>query len=299
MAWLDLRGAGLSVVERLALEELLLRHDPVERCWGIVGTHDPTENGVLARGLDTFGWEARGDESRGCAIVMGIGGKPERLIDVEAAKRDGVLVLKRFSGGGTVVVDRSSLWTTFIGRNRELPQVKPYPRQMMEWSARDIFGPAFQRWDDEIGVLVLDKKQGRKPLPPSEGDTFQLRENDYVLGDRKIGGNAQSIVRGGFLHHTSFLWDWHDVNMTYLTLPDKRPAYRGVRSHDEFLVRLKDRYGARSGKDAFFEHLKAATGQNFALEKATLEDALVIAEETFGGFQEWFNGKCRTRVVQL
>ena len=39
-------------------------------------------------------------------------------------------------------------------------------------------------------------------LPPEEGDEveedsttpkFQLRENDYVLGERKMGGNAQSV----------------------------------------------------------------------------------------------------------
>ena len=29
--------------------------------------------------------------------------------------------------------------------------------------------------------------------------TFRLRENDYVLGDRKVGGNAQSVGSGGFL----------------------------------------------------------------------------------------------------
>ena len=57
--------------------------------------------------------------------------------------------------------------------------------------------------------------------------TFRLRENDYVLGDRKVGGNAQSVGSGGFLHHTSFLWDWDDANMDYLVLPQKRPAYRG------------------------------------------------------------------------
>ena len=37
MTWLDLRGLGLSALERLSLEELLLRHDPLNRCWGIVG----------------------------------------------------------------------------------------------------------------------------------------------------------------------------------------------------------------------------------------------------------------------
>ena len=84
---------------------------------------------------------------------MGIGGKPERLIDIESAKNDGVLVLKRFSGGGTVVVDHSSLWTTIIGRNDLLPEVKPYPREIMAWSADVIFGPAFESWNREMNDI--------------------------------------------------------------------------------------------------------------------------------------------------
>jgi hypothetical protein len=87
--------------------------------------------------------------------------------------------------------------------------------------------------------------------------------------------------------------------MAYLALPEKRPAYRGDRAHDEFLVRLKDRYGARSRQDAFFEHVKRAAGQSFDLEEATVEEALGIATDKFGGLQEWFDGKCRTRIVQL
>ena len=140
--------------------------------------------------------------------------------------------------------------------------------------------------------------------------TFRLRENDYVIGDRKIGGNAQGIVKGGFLHHTSFLWDWEDANMDYLTLPYKRPTYRGDRPHDEFLIRLRDAYGSISEggasssgggemKNSLFVHMKKTICESFRLEDATLRDALDIANDKFGGLQGWFDGKCRTKVVKL
>ncbi|EJK73012.1 hypothetical protein THAOC_05392 [Thalassiosira oceanica] len=129
ISWLDLRGSGLSAIERLAIEEMLLRHDPLSRCWAIVGVHEPARNKLLDVALPPFdsNWNATIREhdpfghdmhevNRSCAIILGIGGKPEKLIDVKSAKEDGVLVLKRFSGGGTVVVDHSSLWTTLIGR---------------------------------------------------------------------------------------------------------------------------------------------------------------------------------------
>ena len=94
-----------------------------------------------------------------CAIILGIGGKPERLVDVNAAKKDGVLVLKRFSGGGTVVVDHDSLWTTFIGRNEVKVGVSTWGsrecvklnlRETMEWSADIVFDPTFDRWNEKI-----------------------------------------------------------------------------------------------------------------------------------------------------
>ena len=369
LSWLDLRGSGLSAAERLAIEEVLLRHDPLERCWGIIGVHEPTQNKILNFPLpphddwntqrlratmksdDAYGHENVGT-NQSCAIILGIGGKAERLVNIEAAKKDGVLVLKRFSGGGTVVVDHSSLWTTFIGRNAILPHVKPFPKEIMEWSAEAIFGPTFRNWNTDIvsstggnnmgNSLVSKKKSGRQTLvfkgpscgvsgsdgeslmlpletltqpletvmlpfeeKPSEYDgntqlpLFRLKENDYVLGKRKMGGNAQAIVSGGWLHHTSFLWDYDNMNMEYLTLPDKRPLYRGDRSHDEFLVKLKDYYGKESDKNSFFTNVKKATGESFELEEVALGDVLDIVNEKFGGLQDWFHGKCRTKPIKI
>ena len=47
-------------------------------------------------------------------IVMGLSGKVDKLINVEKAKELNLPVIKRFSGGGTVVVDNSTFCLTFI-----------------------------------------------------------------------------------------------------------------------------------------------------------------------------------------
>jgi lipoate-protein ligase A len=81
---------------------------------------------------------------------------------------------------------------------------------------------------------------------------FRLSEHDYTLGDLKFGGNAQSITKDKWLHHTSLLWDFDDALMKeYLTLPPKkkRPEYRRDRPHSEFLCRLKDALPSRSTRD--------------------------------------------------
>ena len=48
------------------------------------------------------------------SIVMGLSGKKENLINTEKAKALKLPVIKRFSGGGTVVVDDSTFCLTFI-----------------------------------------------------------------------------------------------------------------------------------------------------------------------------------------
>jgi lipoate-protein ligase A len=353
MAWLDLRGTFLSALERLVVDELLLRHDPItDRCWGIVGMHEPTTNRILhisSSSLsslqspqiipqsvedDVYGHDKQKHLNDTCCIILGIGGKAERLINIPAAKKDGILTLRRFTGGGTVVVDHTSLLTTLIIKDDAhiRPAIKPYPREIMEWTNDVVFGPAFTNWNNEIvaaAATTASSNHNRekqtlifhsKSCGLSGGDggqsqqqptlvatstpsiimpTFRLRENDYVLNDRKVGGNAQSIVSGGFLHHTSFLWDWEDTNMDYLTLPSKRPEYRGDRTHDEFLVRLKETYGEGSTKHSLFLHMKNALSTSFQLEEVTLQDVLEIANVKFGGLQQWFDGKCRTKIVEL
>lgn len=52
--------------------------------------------------------------------------------------------------------------------------------------------------------------------------------SDYVFGNRKFGGNAQSIIKNRWIHHTSFLWDYEVRNMAYLKLPVRAPEYRLV-----------------------------------------------------------------------
>ena len=329
LSWLDLRGSGLSVVERLCLEEALLRHDPEERSWAILGTHEPLRHRYLKQHqaiLPTY--VTRVDEpNNSCVIVMGIGGKPEKLLNTEQVKQDGVVVLKRFSGGGTVVLDHSSIWTTFIGRTKDFPHVDPYPRSIMQWSADAIFSPTFvhlSKHQHETNSLNKNTKRmvEQKTLVPdtkscgtevtgslitvpvldnlhrSENDQslleFALRENDYVLGERKLGGNAQMITKGGWLHHTSFLWDYDHDNMQYLTLPEKRPEYRQDRSHDDFLVKLKSFVGDKSNRP-FFAAMKTACMEEFQLEVVSMNQAMEVIHG-LGGMETWLE-KCRTRIV--
>lgn len=343
VCWLDLNGYGLSAIERLCLEEALLRHDPLNRSWAIVGTHDPIYNTRLNLKKQYHEQYSNLNDNNGkrnedCIVIMGIGGKPEKLLNIDKIKDDGVIVIKRFSGGGTVVVDHSSLWTTFIGRTKDIKTVKPYPKDIMKWSADEIFHNVFKRLEasyydriDQHGTmkrtLMMDTKScglaasfftSKTKMPaasnfshshssPNDNDRskfqFELRENDYVLGDYKMGGNAQSITSGSWLHHTSFLWDYENENMEYLQIPEKRPSYRGDRNHDNFLVKLKSVYGEAysdvEGKRIFFSHVKEASKDAFTLQEVSFNEAMQLVNDELGGFQNWFEGKCRTNIIEV
>ena len=70
--------------------------------------------------------------------------KLEDLVHVDEARAAGMQVIKRFSGGGTVVVDANTVFSTLILQAAAVPGVECYPRPIMRWSEgfyRPVFGP--------------------------------------------------------------------------------------------------------------------------------------------------------------
>jgi lipoate-protein ligase A len=394
VSWLDLRGSGLSVLERLLLEECLVRHDSEQRSWIIAGTHEPVRHRYLKstnpkydvitdKNEPIYEYDHSDGPNHAAVIVMGIGGKPDKLLNIKQVKADNVLVLKRFTGGGTVVLDADSIWTTVIGRPHHFTKdiTESFPKPIMAYTAAAVFGPLFERLkvkqqeatqqlekyeaeqhdgpnivtttqflqmnkrtprgesesdsasDSDTSssqkkgkqTMVMDAQDGPEgtevsgrsvqvvTLPVEEGDSssdsdssdsdtsgipnFSLIENDYCLGQRKMGGNAQSIVKNGWLHHTSFLWDYDTANMGYLTLPDKRPAYREDRPHDDFLCKLSEAYPDLKKAD-FYDALKHTACEEYEVEHVTVRQALEVVTQQAGGMQAWYDKGGRTRVIE-
>lgn len=185
---LDLRAENLPIWEQLRLEEALLRAD--ERNWCLINWGSPP------------------------TIVLGISGKVPELVDMELLAREPIPLVRRFSGGGTVVVDNTTCFITFIC-NSAHTGAACCPQQVHSWSAA-IY---------------------REALPQL---SIRLVENDYVIAENKCGGNAQYLCKERWLHHTSFLWDFDPLMMRYLLQPKKMPAYRQDRPHGAFLSKLCD-----------------------------------------------------------
>ncbi|CCI42975.1 unnamed protein product [Albugo candida] len=203
-----LRLRGVAIEKQLEIEEALFR----------VGQEvaKPTSNDEISAIENFFIYN---DKAPGPAIVMGMGGKAERLVDIPSCKKLNIPVLKRFTGGGTVIVDENTIFASFLCSTNKLPHVLPFPRNIMKWS-ETFYEPFFKR------------------LCPSS--QFRLQEDDYVIGDRKCGGNAQSIGKNRWVHHTSFLWDYDPIKMQLLHNPARQPKYREHRTHQDFLVPLRE-----------------------------------------------------------
>ncbi len=181
------------------------------------------------------------------SIVMGISGKREKLLDCNLLQKHPIPVIRRFSGGGTVYIDPDTVFVSFICNRKNFPFSSP--KEIMEWSS-----------------MVYE------PLFPNH---FQLRENDYVLEEKKIGGNAQYIQKDRWLHHTSFLWDFDAEKMKYLLFPEKRPLYRGQRDHADFLGKISPLF---PDKKSFLLALIKQTESRFPLIHIPYCDVLPLLD---------------------
>lgn len=199
---------GLSILEQLQWEEALLRADSGNWC-------------VINQGTPP-------------AIVLGISGKIDQHVHHE---RNTLPLIRRFSGGGTVVVNEDTLFVTFIFNEEEIG-VSCTPGNVMKWVAG-------------FHTSLFD------PHP------FHLRENDFVIGERKCGGNAQYLTRGRWLHHTSFLWDYHPSQMALLKHPPKMPSYRENREHEAFVCRA----GEYLAQDLYLERCRHKLSEVFRLNE--------------------------------
>lgn len=208
---------NVPIFEQLQLEEALLRADIRNVC-------------IINEGSSP-------------AVVMGISGKAEELIDLEKLEQNPIPVIKRYSGGGTVVVDPNTVFVSFIC-NKDLVDFEPFPEPLMRWSA---------------GLY-------KQALPQID---FDLRENDYVIGPKKVGGNAQYLTKTRFVHHTTFLWDYEKSLMDLLRHPKKTPSYREGRSHGEFVTRLCEHLDQ---KEDFVSSFKAIMCSTYHAAEIALEE---------------------------
>ncbi|KAL0488634.1 lipoate-protein ligase A [Acrasis kona] len=257
-----------------------------------------------------IGYIVLNEGNNGNCVVMGSGGKAADVLHLNNIKNDAFPVVRRFTGGGTVVVSPKTAFVSFIASHRMLEECSfPVSEEELHQQHKEhkkseaieitetdpsvnLKKKVFQAYPRDI---MLWSEYFYGPIFPKHKN-FSLRENDYVFGERKFGGNAQYMTGGlykRFVHHTSFLWDYDSSEMErYLTLPSRRPAYRSDRKHDNFLCRMKDElkgeYSEEQDGPGWFLN-KVQDRINYLCDKGDWRDAvkdIQIIHQDQNSFQE-------------
>lgn len=199
----------LSPAETLAAEEALL---------------DAAEAGQWGETL-AF-WEPREH-----FVVLGCGNKAGTEVDRPACERRGIPILRRSSGGGTVLQGPGVLNYCLILRIAE-----GSPLATINGANQFIM----QRNADALTRLLNEEPAPRPPPPTTRNQFVEVQgHTDLALAGRKFSGNAQRRKRTHLLFHGAILRALNlDLLEAVLPLPSLQPDYRRGRSHRDFLTQI-------------------------------------------------------------
>jgi lipoate-protein ligase A len=156
-------------------------------------------------------------QPRRMSVVAGRSNREMREIDLDACRRLGIPVLRRCSGGGTVLIGPGCLNYAVVLRHRH-----PSPLEGIARTNREVMARLRRAASGVSG----------KPVGV-EGHT------DLALDGRKFSGNAQYRSASGILFHGTMMFGM-EIGLIgqVLDIPVRAPEYRRGRSHEDFLTNL-------------------------------------------------------------
>ncbi|MEW4455178.1 lipoate--protein ligase family protein [Bremerella sp. JC817] len=184
-----------TAVENLALDEALLEqaetgNQPLEvlRIW------EPTEP----------------------LVVIGRASKLEEEVDTEVCRERGIPVLRRSSGGASVVTGQGCLMYAVVLSYERHPELAA-----LDVCHQYVMGRIRQAVVHEVPEVNL---QGTC---------------DLTLHDRKFSGNSLRCKRSHLIYHGTILYDF-DLKLIHqlLRTPPRMPDYREERPHESFVTNV-------------------------------------------------------------
>ena len=199
-------------------------------------------------------------------VVVGYSNHVAREVNIAACRKRGVPILRRCSGGGTVLQGPGCLNYSLILRIESEPAL-----QTVTGTNR------FVMERNRAALETLWRRDSHLEDAPSfeaesmiSGPRLLVRgHTDLSIGDRKFSGNAQRRMRNAVLFHGSFLLAFDLSLMSeLLPMPSTQPDYRRNRGHGEFLQNFK----------ASASEMKAALRQAWGASRALKGLAARIAD---------------------
>lgn len=157
-------------------------------------------------------------ESRELFIVLGRICKEREDVKINAVHKNPIPVLRRCSGGGTVLQGKGCLNYSLILSKEHNPQISDLRRSYQ---------------------FILDKVISALKQCHVEAVFCPISDIALAENHKKISGSAQKRSKKFILHHGTVLYDFDIQKIEqYLKIPKDVPEYRRGRSHMEFVANV-------------------------------------------------------------
>lgn len=150
------------------------------------------------------------------AVVLGRASRVMEEVQLAACDEERIPLLRRCSGGATVLISPGCLMYSVIMSVQQRPALRVV---------------------DQVHRFVLDRV--RSAVAQLGLDVEMAGTSDLIWQGRKFAGNSLRCLREAFLYHGTLMID-ADVRQIErcLTMPPRQPEYRAQRSHADFLTNL-------------------------------------------------------------
>ena len=239
----------------------------------------PAENLACDEVLLDWGEDGNGGEvlrfwePREYFVVLGYANKAASEVNLAACEARQIRVLRRPSGGGTVLQGPGCLNYTLVLR-------------ITEDGPCHSIGVAnqFIMRKNRAAIAALHEQPPGAAKRSGDGSLRNAAirgHTDLTIGERKFSGNSQRRKRHFLLFHGTFLLNFNLALVgELLPMPSKQPDYREHRAHTEFLTNLN--VPASEVKAA----LRRAWGAEATLENPPLGKIAALARDKYDS-REW------------
>lgn len=149
-------------------------------------------------------------------VVVGRSSEVDVEVDMPRCRKLGVPVLRRTSGGATIVTGPGCLMYAVVLSYELRPELRSI---------------------DQAHIQVLETLQ--RGISPLVQGVARRGTSDLAIGDRKFSGNSLRCRKRALLYHGTLLYDF-DLALApaCLKTPPRMPAYREHRPHETFITNL-------------------------------------------------------------
>ena len=162
------------------------------------------------------------------AVIVGTNQNAIQEVNLAYTEKNGVKVVRRLTGGGTVYHDKGNICYTVIAPyNQEEEHYKKFTAPIIEYL-------------NELGVNA----------------TFSGR-NDITIDGKKISGNAQTVFKDRIMHHGTILFDTDSSELASCLNPSKiKMQSKGIKSVRARVTNVIDYLPKKITANEFKEGLK-------------------------------------------